>query len=271
MPKDFSTLALEIRTDAWEAAGLTDDDIPTTWEELADVAQTLTTGEQVGLVVGDTRDRIGAFMVQAGGWVTNEDGTEVTADSPENVEALEYVKGLLDAGVLQYPPALDSGWGGEAFGTGKAAMTIEGNWIKGAMTNDYPDVDVHHRRAPRGPGRQGHAAVHPVLGHRGPERRQGRCGRARRLPDRDRAAARRRRGVRRHAVAPVRERRLPRAVPRRRGLRRRRRVRPGSGQRAGHVERAGRLRRRACSSSQTGDPAQILATLQTNAEAVIGG
>ena len=26
---------------------------------------------------------------------------------------------------------LDAGWGGEAFGTGKAAMTIEGNWING--------------------------------------------------------------------------------------------------------------------------------------------
>lgn len=155
VPKDFSTLALEIRTDAWEAAGLTDDDIPTTWEELADVAETLTSGEQVGLVVGDTRDRIGAFMVQAGGWVTNEDGTEVTADSPENMEALEYVKGLLEAGVMQYPPALDSGWGGEAFGTGRAAMTIEGNWIKGAMTNDYPDVEYLTVELPEGPAGKG--------------------------------------------------------------------------------------------------------------------
>ena len=39
VPKDFSTLALQIRTDAWEAAGLTDADVPTTWEELADRRQ----------------------------------------------------------------------------------------------------------------------------------------------------------------------------------------------------------------------------------------
>jgi multiple sugar transport system substrate-binding protein len=155
VPKDFSTLALEIRTDAWEAAGLTEADIPTTWDELATVAQTLTTGEQVGLVIGNTRDRIGAFMVQAGGWVTNEDGTEVTADSPENVEALDYVKGLLVAGTLKYPPDVDAGWGGEAFGTGKAAMTIEGNWIKGAMTNDYPDVDYTIVELPDGPAGKG--------------------------------------------------------------------------------------------------------------------
>ena len=155
VPKDFSTLALEIRADSWEAAGLTEADIPTTWDELADVAQTLTTADQVGLVVGDTRDRIGAFMVQAGGWVTSEDGASVTADSPENVEALEYVKGLLTAGSLKYPSQVDSGWGGEAFGTGKAAMTIEGNWIKGAMTNDYPDVDFITAELPEGPAGKG--------------------------------------------------------------------------------------------------------------------
>ena len=35
-PKDFSTLALQINTDLWTKAGLTDADIPTTWDELAD-------------------------------------------------------------------------------------------------------------------------------------------------------------------------------------------------------------------------------------------
>ena len=48
-PKDFSTLALEINTDAWEKAGLTDADIPTDWDQLATVAEKLTTGDQVGL------------------------------------------------------------------------------------------------------------------------------------------------------------------------------------------------------------------------------
>src|SRR5690606_5749408 len=51
-PKDFSTLALQINTAAWEEAGLTDDDIPTNYEELATVAETLTEGDTVGLVLG---------------------------------------------------------------------------------------------------------------------------------------------------------------------------------------------------------------------------
>lgn len=155
VPKDFSTLALQIRQDAWTAAGLTDADIPTTWEELQTVAQTLTTGTQTGLVIGDTRDRVGAFMVQAGGWIVNDDATEATADTPENVEALTYVKSLLDSGVAKYPTQVDSGWGGEAFGTGRAAMTMEGNWIRGAMTNDYPDVQYVVAELPEGPAGKG--------------------------------------------------------------------------------------------------------------------
>ncbi len=155
VPKDFSTLALEIRADSWKAAGLTDADVPTSWEELATVAKTLTTGKQAGMVIGDTRDRIGAFMVQNGGWLLSEDSTQVTADAPENVEAVQYVKDQIAAGTFKYPSQVDTGWGGEAFGTGKGAMTMEGNWIRGAMKNDYPDVEYTVHELPEGPAGKG--------------------------------------------------------------------------------------------------------------------
>ncbi|GAQ66487.1 sugar ABC transporter substrate-binding protein [Streptomyces scabiei] len=155
VPKDFSTLGLQINTTAWSKAGLTDADIPTTWDELATVAKKLTTSRQVGLALGDTRDRIGAFMVQAGGWVTNKDATKVTADSPENLKALNFVKSLLADGSAKYPKQLDSGWSGEAFGKQKSAMAIEGNWITGAMKNDYPDVKYRTVPLPTGPAGKG--------------------------------------------------------------------------------------------------------------------
>jgi multiple sugar transport system substrate-binding protein len=155
VPKDFSTLALEIRADAWKAAGLTDADVPTTWEDLAAVAKKLTTGKRAGLVIGDTRDRMGAFMVQSGGWVLNEDSTQVTASASENVAALTYLQEQLKAGTFQTPSQVDAGWGGEAFGTGKAAMTIEGNWIRGAMKNDYPKVKYTVHELPEGPAGKG--------------------------------------------------------------------------------------------------------------------
>ena len=155
VPKDFSTLALEIRADSWKAAGLTDSDVPTSWDQLASVAKKLTTPKQAGLVIGDTRDRMGAFLVQNGGWLLNADSTKSTADTPENVAALDYVKKQFTAGTFKAPSQVDAGWGGEAFGTGKAAMTIEGNWIRGAMKNDYPKVDYSVHELPQGPKAKG--------------------------------------------------------------------------------------------------------------------
>ena len=154
-PKDFSTLALEINDAAWKKAGLTDADIPTDWDELASVAEQLTTGDQVGLGLSPGIDRLGAFVVANGGWWLNEDNTEATAGSPEVVDALTYVQDNMKKGSFALSSQLDAGWGGEAFGTGKAAMTVEGNWIKGAMTNDYPDVKYTVAPMPAGPAGQG--------------------------------------------------------------------------------------------------------------------
>lgn len=154
VPKDFSTLGLEINTAAWEKAGLTDADIPTTWDELRTVAQQLTTERQAGLAIGVGRDRAGAFLVQNGGFWTNESG-EITATKPQNAEALKFVQGMLKDGTAVLPPTVDAGWGGEAFGTERAAMTMEGNWIRGAMAADYPDVDYTVAELPEGPAGKG--------------------------------------------------------------------------------------------------------------------
>lgn len=154
-PKDFSVLALIINTDMWTEAGLTDADVPKTWADLESVARKLTTDKHVGLVIGDTRDRVGAFMKQAGGWIVNADQTQMTADSPENLAGLQEVQKLLASGDAAFPKTVDSGWGGEALGKGAAAMTIEGNWIKGALKADYPDVRYKAVELPAGPAGKG--------------------------------------------------------------------------------------------------------------------
>ncbi len=83
-----------------------------------------------------------------------EDGESVV-DSPENAEALAYVKEQMAAGVFAFSSDLGAGWGGEAFGNQLAAMVIEGNWIKGAMDNDFPDVAWQVAPLPAGPAGQG--------------------------------------------------------------------------------------------------------------------
>ncbi|TDN92267.1 extracellular solute-binding protein [Microbacterium sp. BK668] len=152
-PKDFSTLALIINKGLWDAAGLTEADIPTTWDELASVAQTLTKDGVVGLGYGWEWQRLGTFMAQAGGGLV-EDG-EPIANSQENVDALTYVQDQMAAGTFAYAQDLGAGWGGEAFGKQLSAMTIEGNWIQGAMANDYPDVEYIVAELPEGPAGKG--------------------------------------------------------------------------------------------------------------------
>jgi multiple sugar transport system substrate-binding protein len=152
-PKDFSTLGLVINTGLWEAAGLTDADIPTTWDQLKTVAGKLTSGDAVGLSMGAEYARVGVFMAQAGGGLL-KDGA-ASANSAENVAALEYLQGLLSDGSLKWPSDLGAGWGGEAFGKQTAAMVIEGPWIAGALKNDFPDVKYKVVELPAGPGGKG--------------------------------------------------------------------------------------------------------------------
>ncbi|MEA5454011.1 extracellular solute-binding protein [Sinomonas sp. JGH33] len=153
-PKDFSTLELVINTDMWKAAGLGDADIPTTWDQLESVAKKLTTGQHVGLAVSPQFERLGVFMAQAGGWLTDDSG-KAAANSDANVQGLAFAKKLLADGAMKYSSQLGAGWGGEAFGTQKAAMTIEGNWISGAMGKDYKSVNYRVAKLPAGPKGEG--------------------------------------------------------------------------------------------------------------------
>ncbi|MCP2167403.1 sugar ABC transporter substrate-binding protein [Goodfellowiella coeruleoviolacea] len=154
-PKDFSTLALVINNELWTRAGLTDQDVPTTWEQLRAVAQKLTTGEQTGLVFASEHNRVNAFLVQAGGWVLDDKQTTATADTPQNLQALQYVRDLLASGAAKFPKQIGAGDSIEALGKGKAAMVVEGNWIVGAMRNDYPDVKYRAVPLPAGPAGAG--------------------------------------------------------------------------------------------------------------------
>lgn len=152
-PKDFSTLALVINDEMWAEAGLDDSDYPTNWEELSAVAESLTTDDHVGLAFSPEYQRVGVFMAQAGGGLVVDD--QAAADSPENLEALEYVQQHLESGEFAFTTDIGAGWGGEALGMGEAAMVIEGNWITGAMSNDFPDVEYTVVELPEGPGGQG--------------------------------------------------------------------------------------------------------------------
>jgi multiple sugar transport system substrate-binding protein len=68
---------------------------------------------------------------------------------------LDQAQKMLKSGSMKYAKQVDAGWGGEAIGKGKAAMTIEGNWIRGALSKDFPDVKTKIVELPAGPAGQG--------------------------------------------------------------------------------------------------------------------
>jgi multiple sugar transport system substrate-binding protein len=154
VPKDFSTLGLVINTAMWAKAGLTNADLPTTWDQLRSDLTKIKAKGMVPLAVSPSHDRVDAFITEAGGSIVNKQGKPV-ADSQQNVAALTFVQGLLKDGLMKYSSSLDTGWGGEALGTGKAAMTIEGNWIEGSMKSDYPTIKYEIAGLPAGPAGAG--------------------------------------------------------------------------------------------------------------------
>ncbi len=154
-PKDFSTLGLVINTASWKSAGLNAKNYPKTWDQLAAVAKKLTRNGQVGLCTGAEFHRLGVFMIQNGGWLVSKNGKKATVNSGANVQAFNYVKKMLGNGSMKLTNQLGVGWGGEGFGKKMCAMTIEGNWIAGAMKNDYPSVGYKVVQLPRGPKGQG--------------------------------------------------------------------------------------------------------------------
>lgn len=154
LPKDASPLALFYNPEMLSAAGVTP---PTNWEELQAAAEALTDADVTGLCLGAEIQRWGAFIYQNGGAIYNEDNTEMILDSPETVEAIDYLLELHESGAMQTPAEIGATWCGEAFGNGLAAMTMEGNWMVSAMDNDFPDTPYEMAELPQG-AQQGNLA-----------------------------------------------------------------------------------------------------------------
>jgi len=154
-PKDFSTMALQYNRDLFDAAGL---EYPTpdwTWDDLwaaSEALSQLTTpeGESViGLVTPLELPRFLPFLYQAGGSFMDEEGN-VTFDSAETRAALDFYAGFSQQGFGGAPSVVDAGWGGEAFGTGRAAMAMEGNWVINFLLENYPELNWGVTELPMG-------------------------------------------------------------------------------------------------------------------------
>jgi multiple sugar transport system substrate-binding protein len=155
-PKDFSTLALQYNTDMFDAAGLEYPTADWTWQDLEEAAAALTDADAgvYGMVINPDMARWLAFLYQAGGTVYNEDASAMTINSPEALEALNFYAGLVEKGYAAQPSDVSTGWPGEAFGQGKAAMVVEGNWIMPYLKDQFPDLKFGVSELPMGPAQR---------------------------------------------------------------------------------------------------------------------
>lgn len=136
LPSSFSTVVLFYNRDLFDAAGLEYPTSDWTWAEEQAAAEQLT--DAAGGTWGDHQPvsfyEFYKVLAQNGGEFLNEDGTEVAFNSPEGVEAAEWLVGK--SGTVM--PTIEEGQGTPDFDTklftdGKLGMLHSGIWMFGAF------------------------------------------------------------------------------------------------------------------------------------------
>jgi multiple sugar transport system substrate-binding protein len=128
----------------WQEAGMSDKDLPETWSELREIAKKLTKYDGSGNVSqagfafnGRTNGMVYDYLLQLGGHMWSKDGRTCVMNSPEGVEAWQFLYDLMWVDKVNSPGFLNYN---EAFGTGKAAMTWCYSWFRDSLESNYPDI-----------------------------------------------------------------------------------------------------------------------------------
>ncbi|MFD1910819.1 ABC transporter substrate-binding protein [Halodurantibacterium flavum] len=138
IPFQRSTPVIYWNKDAFEAAGLDPETPPRTWDEMVEMGRALTVRDGSGNVTqwgvrfpssGFPSWLYTGLVAANGGILANEAGTEVYFDTPEAVEALEYLVSLSTEHEIMAPGILDWGATPRAFMDGESAIvwTTTGN------------------------------------------------------------------------------------------------------------------------------------------------
>mgnify|MGYP000196354543 FL=1 len=163
VPDLASARALYYNVDLLEAAGV---EVPTTWAELEDVCQALVDfygGDVYPWGIDMTTDEgQAAFAYYAwgnGGGFVDDEGNW-TLNSAENVEAIEYAIGLVNAGYTNSDPSNDTRYDlQDMFGAGKIAMVIAPNSLPTYIADGGNEVNYGVASIPSNTGESVSAGV----------------------------------------------------------------------------------------------------------------
>ena len=110
----------------WADAGLTDKDYPTTEDELLAVAKKLTKGNVYGIAAPDKDAAFLSQILHSGGGDYITDG-KAAIDSPQNVATLQKWQTAFTQDKIS-PTGMDYTKAMQLFGSGRAAMILNGPW-----------------------------------------------------------------------------------------------------------------------------------------------
>ncbi|MBA8901711.1 sugar ABC transporter substrate-binding protein [Phyllobacterium sp. P30BS-XVII] len=153
IPMEVEPMAMYYSVSAFEKAGLNENDVPKTWDELLELGKKLTTPERFGVLFETNPGYYQnftwyPFLWQGGGAFQGADGKSAF-DSPATVQALKFWQDAINLGVA---PRQVLGYGANDvvanLGSGYAAMQNVGIWAISAMQNNAKDVPYGIFRLP---------------------------------------------------------------------------------------------------------------------------
>ncbi|GKX29286.1 sugar ABC transporter substrate-binding protein [Vallitalea longa] len=128
----------------WTEAGLTETDIPKTWDEFAEIGKKLTKKDskgnitQYGFSIDHTfENMIIALNLQKGEPIFKEDQFTWNFDNETTYNNIDLLKDFKEDGFMMY----SDGDCEDQMGNGQVAMIYQWNWVGGYLNSSYPDVD----------------------------------------------------------------------------------------------------------------------------------
>lgn len=137
VPFGANCLALYYNEDMLNAAGCT---VPTTWDELRDTAEKLTTDTVTGLALCSVQNEEGTFNFVPWLWSTGADSYNI--DNENGIRALSYIQELVESGVMS-KECINWTQGDvmNQFISGNVAMMENGPWQIPTMQAEAPDLN----------------------------------------------------------------------------------------------------------------------------------
>ncbi|MFD0704210.1 extracellular solute-binding protein [Alloscardovia venturai] len=131
--------------DLWKAAGLTDNDIPKTWDQFIEIAKKLTKFQgskmtQAGFNYNGAYSAIyQGLNYQKGELLFTKDGKKANYDNAVTRENMQFLKDMYEKdkiGSVNFGNDYS-----QSFGQGQTAMVYAWGWLEGTMKEKYPKIN----------------------------------------------------------------------------------------------------------------------------------